>query len=56
MSHKALATSLKNERSQKKGLDNLVKRKALRRVPAVLEVTAVGFLFYREGTAIANTY
>jgi hypothetical protein len=56
MSHKDLATSLKNERCQEKELDDLVRRTAQRRGPAVLEVTAAGFLFYREGTAIANTY
>jgi hypothetical protein len=56
MSHKGLATSLKNERCQEMELDDLVKKTSQRRDPAVLEVIAAGFLFYRAETAIANTY
>jgi hypothetical protein len=56
MSHKALATSLKNATPQGKGLDDLARKTAQRRDPAVLGVKAGGFLFDREETAIASIY
>jgi hypothetical protein len=56
MSHTAPATSLENDRPQEKALGDLPEKTALRTDLAVLEVIVVGFLFYREEIAIANTY